>query len=93
MPTRSLYSINQIVTRSKANMFAKMMLYASQLEEGVAERPDISWQDTLTFACESPYSTLEEKNIFANMIAGIKGDVVESDGYVQGGYWQGDYAQ
>jgi hypothetical protein len=93
MPTRSLVSINQLVLRSKANMFSKMMLFAEALEEGVAQSPDISWQDTLTFACESDYSTLEEKNIFANMIAGIQGDVVKPDGYVQVGYWQNGYAQ
>jgi hypothetical protein len=93
MPTRSLISINQLVLRSKANMFSKMMLFAEYLEEGVAQAPDISWQDTLTFACQSDYATLEEKNIFANMIAGMLGDVVQPDGYVQVGYFQSGYAQ
>lgn len=74
-------------------MFSKMMLFAEYLEEGVAQAPDISWQDTLTFACQSDYATLEEKNIFANMIAGMLGDVVQPDGYVQVGYFQSGYAQ
>ena len=80
MPTRSINTINQLLTRARANTFGKMMLYAENLSVGVSEPPLLFHLSNLIWACSSSYTTLEQKNKYADLIAKNGDDVVGQDG-------------
>lgn len=80
MPTRSINTINELIDRAKAHVFSLMMLYGEQLSKGVALPPSLDRISNLIWACESDYATLEQKNIFADLIALTGDDVVGPDG-------------
>lgn len=91
MPTRSQQSINTIVDRTRANMFLKEQSYGESLTLGVAEPPNLYLQSNLIFAASSDYTTLVQKNIFADSIGKYKMDVVPQDGYAVNNYWVDGY--
>ena len=93
MPTRSQQSINTIVDRTRANMFLKEQSYGEALTLGVAEPPNLYLQSNLIFAASSDYTTLVQKNVYADSIGKYKFDVVPQDGYAVNNYWSQDYAQ
>lgn len=80
MAVRTAYQIESIAGRSKANMFAKMMGYASELSVGVAAEPALFNQSNLIWGMTSLYATLDQKNVFANIASGFKNDVTGPDG-------------
>lgn len=80
MPTRSINTINELIDRAKAHVFSLMMLYGEQLSKGVAIPPSLDRISNLIWACESDYATLEQKNIFADLISLTGDDVVGPDG-------------
>jgi len=79
MPTRGVNTINELIHRAKAHVFSLMMLYGEELTLGVALPPSLDRISNLIWACESDYATLEQKNLFADLIANENGDVVGND--------------
>lgn len=86
-------SVNQLIVRSKANSFNKMMLYGQELTIGLAEAPYLKTQSNLIFAASSNYATISQKNVFANKLSNLGDDIVSQDGYALNNYWNVDYAQ
>ncbi len=80
MPTRSINTINELIDRAKAHVFSLMMLYGEQLSKGVALPPSLDRISNLIWACESDYATLEQKNVFADMLASTNSDFSPPDG-------------
>lgn len=80
MPTRSINTINELIDRAKAHVFSLMMLYGEQLSKGVALPPSLDRISNLIWACESDYATLEQKNVFADMLASTNSDFSQPDG-------------
>jgi hypothetical protein len=80
MAIRTEKQIAIIVNNAKANMFAKMMDYASSLTIGVTDQPSLERQSNLIWACESIYADINQKNVFADDISRSRFDVVQDDG-------------
>jgi hypothetical protein len=80
MAIRNAYQISLIVNRAKANMFTKMMYYAEGLSIGVTPVPYLKRQSNLIWGCESMYSSIAQKNQFADQIGALRYDVAPYDG-------------
>jgi len=93
MAIRSENTINQLISRCKANAFAKMMLFGESLSKGVAYAPSMERQLLLIWACENDSTTLTQKNVYADELAGDGSDIEQPDYYVSTNYWGNNYAQ
>ena len=91
MATRSLNTINELIDKAKAHVFSLMMLYGEQLSKGVAIPPSLDRISNLIWACESDYATLEQKNVFADMIARENGDFAPPDGVFASNVFVNDF--
>lgn len=91
MPTRSINTINELIDRAKAHVFSLMMLYGEQLSKGVAIPPSLDRISNLIWACESDYATLEQKNVFADLISKENFDFAPPDGLFASNVFVNDF--
>lgn len=93
MTIRNNQAIQEIVDRSKANMFLKEQTYGERLTLGVASPPKLFLQSNLIFAASSPYATLAQRNAFVELLSKNKMDVLSPQGYAVRSYFVQGYAQ
>lgn len=63
MATRTQTQIDVVVDKARKNFFARMMKYGRELNEGLADAPDLSHQSNLIFGARSIYATIEQKSL------------------------------
>ena len=85
-------AVREIADRSKANMFLKEQSFGERLTLGVASSPSLFLQSNLIYGATSPYTTLAQKNAFAELLGKNKMDVLTPQGYAVRSYFVQGYA-
>ena len=70
MSIRPQETIDAIILTSKQNAFNRMMVFGANLQVGVAEVPALKKHLVLIWCTESNFSTLAQRNVFVDFLAG-----------------------
>lgn len=82
MASRTQNQVDVVIQKARANMFAKMMKYARNLNNGIAEvdTDELTHQSNLIYGASSPFATLQQKSLFCDELNRLGFTVVVNDG-------------
>lgn len=82
MASRTQNQIDVVVENARANMFAKMMRYGRDLNNGIADIDvsELTHQSNLIWAASSRFATLDQKSLFCDELNRLGYTVTTTDG-------------